>query len=178
MGLYFNPGGDISFNRNIAKRRIGRRLKALRKNKREILDDVANHLGISRSQVSKIENGKNELDASMMAILAEKYNTTVESFYNLKGYVVDYFIYKLLSSENIDSPDIENCMRYMDYRFNEINKLGRRKQLLEMLLLSFVLCEKYNNPKNRLKEADKITYNSDKLIYEANKWCRDNGFLG
>lgn len=63
---------------------VGKRLKELRKEQNMTQQDVADYLKIDRSNYSKYENGKLELNLSMLASLAELYKVRTDYLLGLE----------------------------------------------------------------------------------------------
>ena len=63
---------------------VGKRLKELRKEQSMTQQDVADYLKIDRSNYSKYENGKLELNLSMLASLAELYKVRTDYLLGLE----------------------------------------------------------------------------------------------
>ena len=63
---------------------VGKRLKELRKEQNMTQQAVADYLKIDRSNYSKYENGKLELNLSMLATLAELYKVRTDYLLGLE----------------------------------------------------------------------------------------------
>ncbi len=63
---------------------VGKKIKELREDKNLTQQEVADKLNIDRSNYSKYEHGKLELNLSMLATLAEIYNVSTDYILGLE----------------------------------------------------------------------------------------------
>ena len=83
MGRYFKTEQEVTKMLQETHKKVGARLKTLRKKTRtqsQLADEIKLRGG--QSAVSKIERGKRGIDSGYLPIIADMYNTTVESFFS------------------------------------------------------------------------------------------------
>ena len=66
---------------------IGRRLRALRKTNSLSQREVAEAIGLPQSNLSRIENGKQRLNLTVLARMLTIYHTTIQEFFAREGEV-------------------------------------------------------------------------------------------
>lgn len=76
--------------------RVGSRIRYLRKKNSEKQRDIAEIIKVSGSQVAKIEAGNADAKASAVLILANKYDTYAETFFNEDGKMPSELIKKII----------------------------------------------------------------------------------
>ena len=64
---------------------IGRRLRALRKSNDLSQREVADAIGLPQSNLSRIENGKQRLNLTVLARMLTIYHTTIQEFFAREG---------------------------------------------------------------------------------------------
>ena len=97
-------------------KKIGARLKKLRKESNYTQEQIANYLEINQGQLSKIENGNRTLNLSLLDKLSSLYNCSHE--------------YILMESEEYSIPKIafKNSENFVD-----LNLVAKMNQVIENL---------------------------------------------
>ena len=95
---------------------IGFKLKALRKEKDESLEDVAKFIGSSKSLLSKYERGLSEPGLRVLKKLADHFNVTLDylfGFTNDKNPIATEKIQELFSE--LDETKKKEALRYLQF---------------------------------------------------------------
>lgn len=136
MKKYFETEQEITEMLQQANKKVGSRLRSLRKGNQTQSElakelEMINRKGnVSKSKISEIETGKKGIYSGYLPILADKYNTTVESFFNDdKVFVLsENVFYQLISSLKTDDDSKINATKYMSHiTDNAIKNVGAEK---------------------------------------------------
>ena len=174
MIQYFPSSTTLKDKITEARKRIGSRIRVLRKGNGGRLKQLASDLGISYSQISRIENGKSDIKASMIPVLAEKYGVLAESFFNDDGKAYPDMILKLVRSAGYEKSE-ERLMHYMEYQMNHLIDSGDAWDFLSVLLFMLQSWGQYDDPigylDGRLSQAKErvAIYEGDIVIREGRK---------
>lgn len=66
------------------RQEIGRRIRAVRRQKNMSQEEVANYLGCSRITVTRVENGTTEFSIGQMELLAQLFDVTILHFLGIE----------------------------------------------------------------------------------------------
>lgn len=142
---YFENANDIEENKKIANTIMGKRIKELRMSNKPTKDtqlSLADYLnlgkkkGIKRSKgggkqtISNAERGVRSLPANLLPIIADKYNTSVESFFNEdKVFVLsENVFYQIVSRLKISDERKIGVTKYMSHITDRaIDNIGAEK---------------------------------------------------
>ena len=162
MGRYFEDGTDIKTIRGEEMKYIGRRIKHLRTIHNDTQKELAKLCDVSGSYFSKIEKGRSDVKASIIPVLAERYNVYAETFFNEYGNISDCLIGEIINNValNSDSNDVRD---YLKRVVEQIIEGGKAEELFKMFYVSAKTCLKYEKPMDniasemyRAKEYDGI----------------------
>ena len=122
---YFENPSDVIGNKKAANLIIGKRIKELRKSKNNTQKELAQYLELGKNKsensgkqiISNAERGVRCLPANILPLIADKYETNVESFFNKdRTYAMSLnTLYQLLSKIEPDDDKRNYAMKYMDY---------------------------------------------------------------
>ncbi|MBQ8317564.1 MAG: helix-turn-helix transcriptional regulator [Lachnospiraceae bacterium] len=142
---YFENANDIEENKKIANTIMGKRIKELRitnKPKKDTQPMLAEYLNLGKKKgnkrskgggkqtISNAERGVRSLPANLLPIIADKYNTSVESFFNEdKVFVLsENVFYQIVSRLNASDETKINAIKYMSVITDSaIEKVGAEK---------------------------------------------------
>lgn len=146
---YFDSQMSTSEKIQDSRKRIGNRLGNLRRTNSEKQKEMAELLKVSRSQISKIEQGNADLKASAIPILAEKYDVYAESFFNKDGQIPQEMILRITKAAKLENE--ENIVRYTDKLMNKVLDSDKAETFAKLFFVILRDCYLYNNPEEHLK---------------------------
>lgn len=136
---YFDNPDDVENNKKSANVIIGKRLKELRtsnKPKKDTQLELARFLKLGKKKdggkqtISNAERGVRCLPANLLPIIADKYNTSVESFFtDDKIYILsENIFYKLISKLKTDDNTKMYATKYMGFLMDRaVESIGAEK---------------------------------------------------
>ena len=145
MGTYYPDGTAYEEMKDIGRQNIGRRLKNLRIGYGDKQKDVAELCDVTKSYISKVERGKSDIKATMIPLLADRYNTYAESFFNDQGEINEGLIRRILRMNHLEemSKTVATRMNLMaDMAFDR----GNEATLLRMLYAVLKACGETDHP--------------------------------
>jgi transcriptional regulator with XRE-family HTH domain len=170
--MYFSKKLSFKEKQHIGRTRIGKRLRNLRRKHNEKQKEVAELIGVSRSQITRIENGSADLKGSVIPILADKYGTYAETFFTENGSVSCDMLARLLNSVSLSCDD-DAAREYLEEMVDRVITQGRSEELLLMFYTSIRTCCNYKKPLEHISEEmskiDKV-HSSKELEMCAKNW--------
>ena len=85
MGKYYDAGTTYDEMRITGRKNIGSRIRFLRKSHGDKQKDIAELCEVTKSYISKVELGKSDIKASMIPLLADRYDVYAETFFIMDG---------------------------------------------------------------------------------------------
>lgn len=107
--------------------RLGEKIKLLRKSKGISQENLANTLKINRNLLSRIENGKSEPSASILADIAKLFNVDINSLLDIKKTSTennDKIKYIIENCKHLDEKDLDFIIRIMSVMKEEYVKIS------------------------------------------------------
>ena len=156
MGKYYKSGTTYSEMKNIGRKNIGSRLRFLRKRHGDKQKDIAEICEVTDSYISKVERGKSDIKASMIPILADRYDVFAETFFNDDGIIPEELIKKIIHEFKLDEYESQ-VIRYADTLINKAIERGNGKALAEMMYVTLKLCAEESHPLEYMgREAQRV----------------------
>ncbi len=145
MGKYFKSGTNIKTIRKEEMAYIGQRINKLRTSHNDTQKVIAGICGVSESYISKVEKGKSDVKASIIPVLAERYDVYVETFFSEDGNVSDCLIAEIINNVaiNADNNDVRDYLRKI---VQKIIEDGKSEDLFKMFYVSAQTCLNYEKP--------------------------------
>ena len=160
MGYYFDDEVNDEERMQRSRKYIGERIRSLRKIKQEKQITVAETCGISKTQISRIEQGKGDLNACMIPVLADRYNVFAETFFNKGGYLPDELFDRFLHELDLDEHK-EKILKEVLHLADKAIERGNGRAMAEMMYVTLKLCAEEDHPleyigreTQRVKEGD------------------------
>ena len=156
MEKYYKSGTTYSEMKNIGRKNIGSRLRFLRKRHGDKQKDIAEICEVTDSYISKVERGKSDIKASMIPILADRYDVFAETFFNDDGIIPEELIKKIIHEFKLDEYESQ-VIRYADTLINKAIERGNGKALAEMMYVTLKLCAEESHPLEYMgREAQRV----------------------
>ena len=145
MGKYFKGGTDIETIRKKEMEYIGQRISTLRTEHNDTQKVIADICGVSSSYISKVEKGKSDVKASIIPVLAERYDVYAETFFNEDGNISDCLIAEIINNVaiNAESSAVRDYLRKI---VQKIIEDGKSEDLFKMFYVSAKTCLNYEKP--------------------------------
>lgn len=145
MGRYFNDSKSNIEKRKEVKQYIGRKLKELRVAHHDKQKDVAELCGISAAQVSRAEHGKSDLEASVIPLLADRYDIAAERFFSDQNVLGAEIIQRLIEANKLEGKS-KTIVNKVNYLTNQAIGMGNADTLLRLLYAALMACSKHKQP--------------------------------
>ncbi|MGG7191166.1 helix-turn-helix domain-containing protein [Clostridium paraputrificum] len=105
---------------------LDKRIKYLRENMNLTQKELANKLGISSSTIGMYESGRRNPDTSMLNILSDFFNVSVDYLMgrtNIKNFTSDDELKKLIIQSNVDDNDLCRSLLSLKKKLNSNKKM-------------------------------------------------------
>ena len=160
MGYYFDDSVSNREKRATGRRRIGERLRALRKARKDRQKDIAEICGVSAAQISRVESGKSDLDASAVMVLADRYGVAAETFFHEFGSLATDFVRRLLRSVHMESEEAR-FLRYSDYMLKQAIQSENEEMLFKYMLALMTVCGESRLSNDKVLSTLRKSYDTD-----------------
>lgn len=144
MGKYYDAGTTYDEMRITGRKNIGSRIRFLRKSHGDKQKDIAELCEVTKSYISKVELGKSDIKASMIPLLADRYDVYAETFFSSDGMLPGNLISMILKTAGYEKYT-DDLIPKMFMMANKAVDRGNGKVLADMLYVIMKLCseEKY-----------------------------------
>jgi len=145
MGKYYEQGTTYMEMKSIGRKNIGNRLRFLRKAYGDKQKDVAELCDVTDSYISKIELGKSDIKASMIPLLADRYDVFAETFFNEDGIIPEELVKKIIREFELEEYEPQ-VIKYANTLTDRAVERGNGRVLAEMMYVILKLCAEESHP--------------------------------
>ena len=176
MKKYTDDAKSVKQNRDKIRKVVGDNLKQFRKKHNDKQRDIAELLESNQPHISLVERGKSDLKSSMIPVLADRYDTYAETFFNENGKIPFDLLVKIIrvTSLEAESKEVSN---YLDGMIDKIIEKGRGEDFLRLLFVSVDTCFNLKEPLTEIPKALQRYQDReilDDLKYRAESWGMDH----
>ena len=145
MSKYYESGTTYNEMKAIGRKNIGDRLRFLRKKYGDKQKDVAELCDVTNSYISKVELGKSDIKASMIPLLADRYDVYAETFFSSDGKIPADLITMILEAAGY-AKQKDDMTSKMFMMANKAIERGNGKTLADMIYAIIKLFSEEDHP--------------------------------